>query len=208
MIVGAHIKRPVTKLMTYCPSVATVVANTNNTSLHFPGSVRIQPTLSRYTEPDKGEGTSLKGRVESSILNITQMMRERFQVWDGPVPNDILVYSDGITFDNSHIWAEYGGTVTAHRSMFLEAMKKPLRITFVVLNKDARLTLLPDIKTQDKPAVPASPKLIFATDKSECPKYQYYVMKNEIELTGDELRELVSDLDSVLIFCEILLTRT
>jgi hypothetical protein len=48
MIDGAHIKRPVSGIESYCPSIATVVACIDKKALPHPVSYQVQPTFEKY----------------------------------------------------------------------------------------------------------------------------------------------------------------
>lgn len=67
MVVGAHIKRPVCKIDTNCPSVATVVANIDDKALHFPGSARVQLTFESHTVSDKNGKQVVTGKIAPAI---------------------------------------------------------------------------------------------------------------------------------------------
>ncbi|KAF1831649.1 hypothetical protein BDW02DRAFT_606010 [Decorospora gaudefroyi] len=81
MVVGAHISNPGSGAAASCPSVATVVGSVDATLMHYPGSARLQPTLRSTTWRHGRKNDKLKYEVESQILDLESMMKERIQAW-------------------------------------------------------------------------------------------------------------------------------
>ena len=197
MIVGAHIKRPISKKDRYCPSVATAVASINSTALHFPGSARVQPTFDKYSGKKDGKRIGT-GKAAHAIQGLTDMMVDRFWAWtaEGNVhpPSAILFYRDSINFDNAAVWTEYDEIRKAAKAVWPDTTEPP--ITYVVLNKNAQITQVPSTTSsqpiQDKRKVPVTPKMVFGTETDGPETYKYYVIENEMNLSKGELEELVS----------------
>jgi hypothetical protein len=196
MIVGAHIRKPTSGRSTYCPSVAAVVASTDRTALQFPGSAHIQQTFVDYYPRRNNSGREImKGQEATAIRLLHSMMKERFAAWsdqDIP-PTSVLFYRDSINFDDNSLWHDIDRIKQAYHDTWPGQKESP-KITFLVFNKNAQHTPVPCKPEFDKYKVPVVPQLDFDTVFEGPKKDRYYVITNEIDLTTDELRELVSTL--------------
>lgn len=103
MVVRAHIRLPRDGRKTYSPSIAAVVASTDSTALHFPGSVTIQQTSDEYTTRGTGNKVTLTAQDLPRVSSLQSMMEERFGAWSNPwkPPKYILFYRSGVNFDNN-----------------------------------------------------------------------------------------------------------
>jgi hypothetical protein len=123
------------------------------------------------------------------------MMKERFAAWsdqDIP-PTSVLFYRDSINFDDNSLWHDIDRIKQAYHDTWPGQKESP-KITFLVFNKNAQHTPVPCKPKFDKYKVPVVPQLDFDTVFEGPKKHRYYAITNEIDLTTDELRELVSTL--------------
>ena len=83
ILFGIDVTHPSPGSSEEAPSIACVVANTNSTLFHWPGSIRPQ-----------------KGRKEM-VDNLTQMVLERLDVWkkynQNRLPDKVVIYRDGVS---------------------------------------------------------------------------------------------------------------
>jgi hypothetical protein len=189
MIVGAHIKRPVAGIESYCPSIATVVASTNAKALQCPGSSRIQATFEKYTTTTIDQRTAAKGTGAPLIEGFKEMKVCRFEEWlaegNTHAPKAILVYRDSIEFDHPSDPARIECAAIRAASTIAYPQDDIPDITYVILNKNAQITR---VVREDSSA----PLMDFETETDGVAMFRYYVMKNEIGFTQVELEELVS----------------
>ena len=142
MVVGIDVAHPAPGSMENAPSVVAMVASTNNTCVHFPGSVRIQASrqeiqkLRRDRLENKLEGPP-DGRedvVEES--NTTNLLQERLDLYrrsnGGTFPENILIYRDG-KFDAPDCrfkltWSPLLGVSESQYQAVLDLELKPIQV--------------------------------------------------------------------------------
>jgi hypothetical protein len=102
LIAGGHIRPPGKGAVTYCPSVAAVVASSTPQATHFPGSARLQQRMRTVTLNVKG--VDYLGVTQNKCIDdLENMMTERFKVWNvkaGEKPPAVVFYRDGLVWDS------------------------------------------------------------------------------------------------------------
>ena len=82
MVIGADVSQPTGGSVTHCPSVAAVVASSDEYAVTYPGSLRLQKSK------------------QEEIEGLDDMIYERLLHWhkkNGSLPQNILVYRDGVS---------------------------------------------------------------------------------------------------------------
>jgi len=189
IVVGAHIAHCGSNALKHTPSVASVVASVDKNPTSYPGSARFQPRLIKAT---RGKGPKFLDNPQ--IMNLKDMMQERFEAWkeahgkDFP-PSVILFYRDGLVFDHKHtrdskiIETETAAIREAYHAIF---GAKKVSLTYILVNKS---TESPGYK--DPPSI--MPIVNFITDRDiSTAKYMYRVFGNGMSLTKDALKQLAS----------------
>ena len=81
MIVGAHISHAGSGAAASCPSVAALVGSVDEALMRYTGSARLQATLKTTSWKENPESSKLKYEVQSQIVDLESMMRERIEAW-------------------------------------------------------------------------------------------------------------------------------
>jgi hypothetical protein len=113
MIACVHIAHQIGDKL-YCPSITAVVASTQDSILHYPGSTRIQATTAMVESAKKPS----RGCV-SQITSLKDMMLERFKTWESP-PATLLFFHDGIIFQDRALETERADIHAAFKTAFPE----------------------------------------------------------------------------------------
>lgn len=101
MIVGAHIAHPGLRAAEHAPSVATVVADYQGSGIHFPGSKRLQPPVTKIKN----------GKIvpQSQIVKLEDMMKENMEAWKNQRsghPKLIIFYRDSAIIDDTSAYGQ------------------------------------------------------------------------------------------------------
>jgi hypothetical protein len=196
MIIGAHVKYTTLSAKTeFCPSITAVVASTNTSAVHYPGSIRVQQQF-EHINPDNLK----KRRPETTIGLLSMIMQERFRAWtdDAGPPNAVLFYRDSVSFGDKAVKKECEDINDAYRRVFPAA--QPPQLAYVVVNKNAHLTRVepftpPKQSAEEERNAPVSPIMDFGLEPEsdgQLNKYKYYVIENSIGLAKENQADLVS----------------
>jgi hypothetical protein len=196
MIVGAHVKYTDISAKTgFCPSIAAVVASTDTSAVHYPGSIRLQQQFKLISPANPKDR-----QPETMIETLPIMMQERFRAWkdNSSPPNAVLFYRDSVNFDDKVVKTECEEIKNAYRRVFPNA--PALQLAYVVVNKNAHLTPVepvtpPRLSAEEEKNAPVSPIMDFGLEAEadgKLNKYKYYVIENTIGLAKETLADLVS----------------
>lgn len=205
MVVGAHISHPASSATNHCPSVASVVASTENNPQRYPGSARVQPTFSGTLRKMKNGKLSnkIQHTIQSNIVELENMMLERFKAWKGNQPK-VLFYRDSVEKDNTKMKAlqkvEKEAICNAYKRVFKPADSETIanRITYIMVNKYTANPYMEDndIKVNESIVRFTTESL---TDKErQRIKYQYHIMHNGLGYNSAQFTKLVSTSQSYM----------
>jgi hypothetical protein len=183
MIASGHIAHRNTS-HSYNPSISAIVATRDDACSQYLGSIRFGPAT-KYLAT---KTPLFERRAQVGLQDLQAMMVERFKKSDAP-PTKILFFRDSLNFD------EESSDLEDHCKMIKKAyefvfpnIKSPIRVTFVVVNKNTEIKKVPT-ESMGKTAVPI---FDYVLDGHATAKYRYYVIKNEIGWSKEELTALVS----------------
>jgi hypothetical protein len=212
MVVGAHLACPGPNSTEFCPSVAAVVGSVAGNPVFYPGSARVQPHITTISDVD---GPERKVVLESQILYLQNMMKERFEAWRSKNgtqhPTSVIVYRDGMGAGepNKEIC---GREIDDIKKAFYEVFPKNhsvvLKLAYIICGKNTMITKRPSQDLQNFEKKDTKPTFTFTTSKEEprqIARYQYRVICNDIRLTPEEFADMVSFLS--LHFSQSQLTR-
>jgi hypothetical protein len=173
----------------YCPSVSAIVATNEVAGTKYLESVRPHVTTLIREDSDGSRSREIPG----GCYRLQEMMIERFKACksaQGP-PTHLLYFCDSQFFDNTDKARLIGVSIdNAYNKMIpIEVGKLP--ITLVVVNKNTEITYEFTKQADTDRAVPE-----FDFVAAGAAKYRYYVMRNDIGFTQDELVTMVSDINT------------
>lgn len=136
MVVGADVTHPTGGAIMGCPSIAAVVASTDNDFMNYPGSMRLQ-----------------EGRKEM-IDDLKEMLLERLDAWsqnhEGKLPNRIIFYRDGVS-ESQYDEAKRIEMQAIRDAVRKRDQQKDVQIIFIVCGKRHNTRFFPakvgDIQT-------------------------------------------------------------
>jgi hypothetical protein len=183
MIAGGHTAH-ITGNKEYCPSVSAVVATTSATGIHYLGSTCIQVT--NTAEKRESDGVLVRKTI-SGVVDMSRMMQERFRAFDVQ-PARLLYYHDSTTFDDEANTRMCQQIEHAYGEVYPNTRRK-LHLTYIVVNKNTNIAYNCE-KAPEQGKI--DPLLDFVTDDAGIPKHRYYVIRNDDNMSADDLCSLVS----------------
>lgn len=166
------------------PSISSIVATRDDSCSQYLGSIRIHnPTV---------QVSDLAGRypfhLQPHLMGMREMMKERFDKCVTP-PQKILFFRDSMRFNETmqRFESECKMIKQAYKDAFEHLQNQP-QITYVVVNKSTEIKTIPTSSIQPT----AVPLFNYVVGDDATAKYRYYVIKNEIDYSTDELKTLVS----------------
>jgi hypothetical protein len=195
MIVGAHTRRLIVRKETCCPSIATVVASTNNNALQYPGSFRVQETFKSYTPSGEQDMKLVRCQLAPAIAHLKSTMNDRFQDCDseghGRAPKSILFHRDGVEFHEK----VFAGEVALIKDAAAQLYPGFMKVTYVVVNKNAQVTdvnlSVTSLSTASGSTAAGTRQWDFGITTDDVERLRYYAITNEIGFTKDQLVEPV-----------------
>lgn len=183
MIAGGHTALHL-KGEHYLPSVTAVVANTAKDASLYLGSSQIHHTVVHQ----RGKAGQWVRGIKA-VGGMTETMVNRFEAYKAQ-PQSLLFYHDSAAFDDEAHWGYCEAIQAAYKKVFPDvASPDSLRLTYVAVNKNTKLKY-------DRPILTASgrktPLLDFVIDAETVAKHRYYVIRDDNEMTAQELVKFVS----------------
>jgi hypothetical protein len=207
MVVGAHICHKSTGTH-YTPSVASIVASIDESILQFAGSASFQRTTGVIRSTDEQDQTVSSKRVpQDSISEFVSMMVERFRAWrnQNEPPRSIIVFRDSMSHhDDNLVDLEYKLIHHAYKLHFESSKTLPL-VAYIVVSKNIGLNYN-NMNSGDasRTTTKSTDGVLQGIYSIEHPiaKYHFYIYKNELQLSLDELQDLVSYHKPPLLLCQ------
>ncbi|KAI4606158.1 hypothetical protein J4E83_010179 [Alternaria metachromatica] len=202
MIVGAHISHSGSAAAASCPSVAALVGSVDEALIHYTASARLQTTLN-VTSWKKDWGTSeLKYEVESQILDLSSMMRERIEAWKGKqgatnAPH-IVFYRHSNQSNSEDVVQREIAAIEAACKVFTWDDGNTTTFDYVLVNRNAHVFSSYRNNSSEEFSPNAAHEFNIADSAGQAGyKYQYYVWDTPGKLlTGEQCKILTRHLNS------------